>query len=202
MKENADIHNGLAMAVQAILALTDDPDGLPYYSGPIDGQIDQRTIDAARRMLEQIAPREEQDVPSDFFEEVIPENMVQVFSLKTDGGRKLTEHFRVREFACQDGSDVVLIHPLLPVWAEEIRKINGPFSPNSAYRTVSHNKKIDGATYSKHCWGIAMDIPAAKATPLELYQAAEKIMGDTGGLGLYDWGIHMDCRQTKSRWKE
>jgi uncharacterized protein YcbK (DUF882 family) len=96
----------------------------------------------------------------------------------------------------------VLIHPQLPVWAEEIRKINGPFSPNSAYRTVSHNKAIGGATYSKHCWGTAMDIPSVNATPLELYQAAEKIMGDTGGLGLYSWGIHMDCRKTKSRWKE
>ena len=188
-------------ALQLGLSQLCDGDGAPYYADALDGKAGPGTRAAIYDLAKDLGLMDLQDSPKiDLCS--VQENQVMVFSLKSDGEKYVSEHFRVREFACQDGSDVVLIHPQLPVWAEEIRKVNGPFSPNSAYRTVSHNKKIDGATYSKHCWGTAMDIPAAKATPLELYQAAEKIMGDSGGLGIYDWGIHMDCRQTKSRWKE
>lgn len=205
MKDKTEIHRGFALAVQAILALTDDPDGLPYYCGPIDGQIGQQTTEAARRMLERIAPAREREEPADLSEQANSapdENLVLVFSLKADGDRQLSAHFKVREFACQDGSDAVFIHPLLPVWAEQFREINGPFSPNSAYRTVSHNKAIGGASYSRHCQGTAMDIPAVNAAPQELYEAAEKILGQSGGLGLYPWGIHVDTRKVKTRWRE
>lgn len=34
---------------------------------------------------------------------------VKVYSLKAEGSRQITEHFRVYEFACKDGSDVVFV---------------------------------------------------------------------------------------------
>jgi hypothetical protein len=34
---------------------------------------------------------------------------VKAYSKAKDGGKKLSEHFRVREFACKDGSDVVFV---------------------------------------------------------------------------------------------
>ena len=29
---------------------------------------------------------------------------------------------------------------------------------------------------------------------------AEDVMGRTGGIGLYDWGIHVDTRPRYARW--
>jgi len=185
------------MALQLAMIQLTDGNGDAYYSGPIDGKLGTETIAAARRMLESIVPSQEQEKVYE-----LPADVVMVFSRAADGEQRISEHFKVREFACHDGSDVVFIHPILPVWAEEIRELNGPFTPNSAYRTPGHNAAVGGAALSKHCWGIAMDIPAVNATPQQLYAAAEKIMGDTGGLGIYDWGIHMDCREEKARWDE
>ena len=41
--------------------------------------------------------------------------MVEIngYSREKDGGRLLSTHFKVREFACRDGSDVVLVAPRL-----------------------------------------------------------------------------------------
>ena len=34
---------------------------------------------------------------------------VKVYSIKAEGSRQITDHFRVYEFACSDGSDVVFV---------------------------------------------------------------------------------------------
>ena len=39
--------------------------------------------------------------------------MVKEFSLKKDGELKLSENFKVKEFACRDGSDKLLADLLL-----------------------------------------------------------------------------------------
>ena len=188
---------------QRLLSLLSDNQGRFYYTGAIDGKDGPMTKDGARRFLEDYGFEVETvvdlgDAPT------IDGNAVMVFSLAADGDKLVSPHFRVREFGCNDGSDVVLIHPILPVWAEAFRTINGAFSPRhdgSAYRTVSYNATLDGASpKSKHCMGLAMDIHAKKATVQELYDRAVSIMGESGGLGIYDWGIHVDCRPIKSRW--
>ena len=186
---------------QCLLAILTDQEGKPYYEGNLDGIDGPGTQAGAERFLEDYGFQVEQ-IQAPQISTELPDNAVLVFSLAADGDKKLSEHFRVREFACNDGSDVVFIHPILPVWAEMARTINGPFRPNSAYRTVSYNAEIGGAKLSKHCQGLAMDIPALNATPQQLYDFFEEIMGDTGGLGLYPWGIHVDPRPVKACWKE
>lgn len=186
---------------QRLLSLLSDNQGRFYYTGAIDGKDGPMTKDGARRFLEDYGFEAETvvdlgDTPT------IDGNAVMVFSLAADGDKQVSPHFRVREFACNDGSDVVLIHPILPVWAEAAREINSAFRPNSAYRTVSYNATLkDASPKSKHCMGIAMDIPAKKATAQELYDLFEGIMGETGGIGIYDWGIHIDSRSVKARWR-
>ena len=185
---------------QRLLAFLQGADGRFYYEGPIDGVDGPGTQAGAERFLEEYGFQVQ--VVTGELEPANTEGLsVMVFSLAEDGDKLLSPHFRVREFACNDGSDVVLIHPLLPVWAEALRTINGAFKPNSAYRTVSYNASIpDASPKSKHCWGISMDVPAVNATPEELFDLALTLVGDSGGLGLYDWGIHIDCRPIKSRW--
>lgn len=126
---------------------------------------------------------------------------VRVYSLEEDGEKYLTPHFQVKEFACKDGSDPVIIHDTIPDWCEAARVINGPFSPNSAYRTVTHNAKpeVGGAARSYHIYGMAVDIPAEKATPEQLYDRFDKQLGDFGELIIYDWGVHVAVCQKKKR---
>lgn len=134
-------------------------------------------------------------------------NKVMVFSRVEDGEKYLTKNFQVKEFACKDGSDPVFIHTALPDWCQRIRdKFGYPFSPNSAYRTVTHNAKpeVRGAARSFHIYGLAVDIPVPKdgsVTPQMLYNYAEELVGDSCEVGIYSWGIHMAFCKEKKRFR-
>lgn len=132
-------------------------------------------------------------------------HLVAVYSLARDGDVYLTANFQVKEFACQDGSDPVFIHPQIPIYCQLVRDEFGyPFTPNSAYRTVSHNASpaVGGAARSFHVYGLAVDIPAGEgATPQQLYDFFEDILGDTGELGIYSWGVHVAITDKKNRFR-
>ena len=133
------------------------------------------------------------------------EHMVLMYSKAADGDVQLTPNFKVYEFACQDGSDPVFIHPKVPEWCQAARDRFGySFSPNSAYRTVSHNAKpsVGGAARSNHIYGLAVDIPAkGDTTPQMLYDFFDELLGDSGELGIYSWGVHVGVSATKKRFK-
>ncbi len=127
---------------------------------------------------------------------------INAYSLKTEGSKYLTKHFRVKEFACKDGSDVVLIARELPVVCEYIRmRLNKGITVNSGYRTPPYNKKVGGVDNSQHVYGTAADLAKpAGITPAKMASIAREIMPDWGGVGIYSWGIHVDVRDTKSDW--
>ena len=191
---------------QRMLAFLTNEQGEPYYSGQIDGKWGTKSKAAQEKFLADFGVSfAAAEAPAEELPEWARENTVMVFSLAEDGEKQLTKNFKVREFACKDGSDPVLIHPALPVWCQAVRdKFGYSFSPNSAYRTVSYNAGIkDASPKSKHCYGMAVDIPAKDGTtPQQLYDFFEDLLGDTGGLGLYSWGVHVDPRPVKSRWKD
>lgn len=88
--------------------------------------------------------------------------------------------------------------------ADAIRaRLGKPLTVNSGLRCRQHNANTPGsASNSQHLYGTACDLGCpAGTTPQKMYDIAEEIMGDTGGLGLYSWGIHIDSRSTKARWK-
>lgn len=123
-----------------------------------------------------------------------------VFSMSTDADLFIAPNFQVKEFACSDGSDVVLIHPFIPHICQIIRnKFNMPFTPDCAYRTVTYNESVDGASNSNHIYGRAVDIPAYGVAPIELYHYLDTIFGDWGEIGLYNWGIHVGVQDKKER---
>ena len=126
---------------------------------------------------------------------------VKVYSLKAEGSRQITEHFRVYEFACTDGSDPVFLSQALVDILENIRVHFGqPVHINSGYRTVSYNAGISGSSKkSQHCSGLAADIRVDGHTPAEVYAYAETLLGDHGGLGIYNSFVHVDVRADKSR---
>lgn len=127
---------------------------------------------------------------------------VKVYSKQHNGNQKLSENFKVREFACKDGSDPILISPQLVEILQAIRTHFGrAVTITSAYRTPSHNRKEKGATYSRHLYGMAADIKVKGITPQKVAAYAEKLLPDHGGIGIYSTFVHVDVRESKARWK-
>ena len=126
---------------------------------------------------------------------------VKVYSKAKEGNKSLSANFRVREFACQDGSDPVFIAPDLVDVLQKIRTHFGkPVTITSAYRTPPHNKSVGGAAYSQHLYGKAADIKVVGVTPKKVAAYAETLMPNKGGIGIYATFTHIDVRAEKSRW--
>lgn len=118
-----------------------------------------------------------------------------------DGNKKLSANFRVKEFACADGSDPIFISPDLVSVLQQIRAHFGkPVMITSAYRTPAHNAKVGGVANSQHLYGVAADIKVKSVSPTRVAQYAEQILINTGGIGVYETFVHIDVRPTKSRW--
>lgn len=126
---------------------------------------------------------------------------IHAYSKAKDGEKKLSANFKVREFACSDGSDPIFIAPKLVEVLQKIRTHFGkPVIINSAYRTVGKNKAVGGATYSQHLYGTAADISVEGVAPKQVAAYAEKLLAKTGGIGIYNTFTHIDVREVKSRW--
>lgn len=126
---------------------------------------------------------------------------LKAYSVAKDGATYISKNFRVREFKCQDGSDVVFIESDLVDILQKIRDHFGKaVTINSAFRTFSHNKKVGGATYSQHLYGTAADIKVSGVTASAVADYVETLMPSTGGIGRYSTFTHVDVRKVKSRW--
>lgn len=126
---------------------------------------------------------------------------VHVYSRAKDGNTKVSEHFRVREFACSDGTDTVFISPLLVEVLETIRCHFGvPVTVSSGYRTEARNRAVGGSAYSQHKYGLAADICVSGVAPEKVAAYAETLLEDSGGIGRYPTFTHIDVRREKSRW--
>lgn len=126
---------------------------------------------------------------------------IKAYSKSKDGNKKLSANFRVREFACSDGSDPIFIDSELVTVLQKIRTHFGKaVTITSAYRTPTHNKAVGGTTYSQHLYGKAADIKVNGVSSKKVAEHAEKILQGKGGVGIYDTFTHIDVRTTKSRW--
>lgn len=128
---------------------------------------------------------------------------VKVYSLASEGAKQITLHFKVREFACSDGSDVVFVSTSLVDILEAIRVHFGrPVTITSGYRTVSYNASLKNSSKkSQHCNGLAADIKVAGVSPAAVADYAEQLLGSHGGVGRYSTFTHIDVRADKSRWR-
>ena len=128
--------------------------------------------------------------------------MVRTYSLSRDGDKKLSEHFRVREFRSKDGADTILISDETVKVLEDIRSYFGkPITINSAYRTPAHNKAVGGASGSQHVKGTACDI---KVKDVPSWAVAGYLEDNFKGLGIgyYSTFTHVDTRGRKVLWKD
>lgn len=123
------------------------------------------------------------------------------------------QYFQREEFRCQCGGKYCNGFPAEPVeetvrMADEIRRRAGvPLKVNSGVRCKQHNAdpNVGGVWNSLHLTGQAIDlapiggdISAARLQEIAEQVQAEKMPG-RGGLGRYDWGVHIDNGKY-SRW--
>ena len=129
--------------------------------------------------------------------------MIKEFSLKNSGDMNLSANFKVKEFACRDGADKVLVDVDLVAKLQDLRTyLNKPITITSGYRTDSYNKQCGGADNSYHLKGQAVDIYCSGVKPLVIALCAE--FNGLGGVGIYlnrtQEFVHIDTRQNKYRW--
>lgn len=141
----------------------------------------------------------------DAFEPEGEKPMVEInaYSKAMDGNKKLSTHFKVKEFACKDGSDAVLVAPRLVMVLQSIRSHFGTaVTINSGYRTPQYNAKVGGVAHSQHCYGTAADITVRGQTPAAVAAYARELMPDWGGVGVYSQKgfTHIDAREDKADW--
>lgn len=141
----------------------------------------------------------------DAFEPEGEKPMVEInaYSKAMDGNKKLSTHFKVKEFACKDGSDAVLVAPRLVMVLQSIRSHFGTaVTINSGYRTPQYNAKVGGVAHSQHCYGTAADITVRGQTPAAVAAYARQLMPDWGGVGVYSQKgfTHIDVREAKADW--
>ena len=119
---------------------------------------------------------------------------------------KLSENFNSLEFDCHGSGccSETVINPKLVEYVQKIRDHFGKsITVTSGYRCPIHNKRIGGATGSRHSKGDAADIVVSGVAPREVAKYAESI--GIKGIGLYETNAdghftHVDTRDVKSFW--
>lgn len=112
---------------------------------------------------------------------------------------KVSKDFYLYEFESRDTQEVK-IDPVMINLNQAFRdKVGIPYTPNSAYRTPEHNKRVGGSPKSQHLSGKAIDIPLLKGYTIEEMAGIAEELGFTG-IGLYQNFIHVDTREEKARW--
>ena len=128
--------------------------------------------------------------------------VVNCYSNHVDRNKQISSHFKVKEFACNDGTDPVFVSQVLIEILEAIRSHFGkPVHVNSGYRTVPYNKKVGGTTHSRHCLGLAADIRITGVKPSDVADYARLLMPTFGGVGRYPTFTHVDVDSAIRNWK-
>lgn len=124
--------------------------------------------------------------------------MIKSYILNTEANKKVGQHFKVKEFACKDGSQIVFIDDYLVSILDILRnKIGKPVIINSGYRTPGWNAKCEGAKYSYHMRGMAADIRVKEMSAKQLANELNAIIPDECGIIVYSNWVHFDVRTGK-----
>ena len=126
--------------------------------------------------------------------------MIKSYIMDKEANEDVGKHFKVKEFACKDGTQVVFIDDYLVSILEILRnKLGKPIIITSGYRTPEWNKKCEGAKYSYHMRGMAADIRVNEMSAKEIANELDEIVPDECGIIVYRSWVHFDVRKNKYR---
>lgn len=122
--------------------------------------------------------------------------MIRVYTTE-QSNEKVSEHFKVKEFRCKDGSTIIFIDDYMVSILELLRKkLEKPIIITSGYRTPAHNEKVGGAKYSYHMRGQAVDIKVNGIPAKKVAEELDKIVVGCGIIVYESW-VHFDVRNSK-----
>lgn len=125
-------------------------------------------------------------------------------------GQQASEHFRISEFDCHDGTRVPevaydALRDLCEDVLEPMRREFGACGVTSGYRHRAYNASIGGATLSQHIYdltpqSVAADVTFAKGSPAEWAEFARGL--NVGGVGQYNRSgfVHVDNGPRRDWW--
>lgn len=162
-----------------------------YSLGKVDGDFGEKT-ETAVKAFQKDAGLKTDGVVGENTQKAL--DNIKVLSVKTDGNKSISKNFKVKEFACKDGSDqLVLDEDFIVSKIQKIRTHFGvPVTINSAYRNATYNKKVGGSSNSYHVKGRAFDIVVKGKTPTEVAKYAKSI--GIKGIIQYNTFVHVDSR--------
>lgn len=110
-------------------------------------------------------------------------------------------NFSPQEIACKGTGEIKLNFDALDRLQKLRMMLGKPLIINSAYRSVSHNRNVGGATNSNHMQGVAFDINMANHDPVVFERTARSL--GFNGIGHYPGSnfMHIDTRSKLTRWK-
>lgn len=121
-----------------------------------------------------------------------------------DGEHKIRPNFKVSEFACSNGSSVVLVSSQTLNWIQEIREfLRNSIRVTSSHRPLEYNRKIGSSDKSQHVLGTAVDLACPRYLTVEQFADVIKwVTGGNCGIGIYKESnfVHLDSRGYKARW--
>lgn len=211
---------------QCLLKFLKRTDGTRYYAGRVDGISGPLTVKAAedfQRDFGGLAVTGEGDPETDMALRhavaygINERDQTESGATDSNVGSKEdqtgtfwddSEFFDREEFRCQckgkycNGFPVEPSEELVRVCNEIRRRLGVPVSivdsGGSGVRCPQHNANVCGVANSNHLYGKAADLHSSKS-PQEMARVAEEVMGKTGEIGIYDWGIHVGVNCKYSR---
>lgn len=127
--------------------------------------------------------------------------MIKKYFLSENKDLKLSENFKLREFACADKSDEVLVSDELVDLLQKVREHFGrPVIITSAYRTPSYNKKIGGTSNSRHITGEAADFVVSGVSSAKVGYYLEGLGVSGAGIYVSRGFVHADVREN-GKWR-
>ena len=126
---------------------------------------------------------------------------------------QLTENFYRDEFACNDGKCEYCggAAPMAMLLVDGVQLLRNKLKAagyahvivvSSGYRCLLYNMAIGSNDKSQHPKGCAADIHV-KGVPIYIMLefALEIPQFENGGIGVYEWGLHLDTRGHRARWE-
>jgi hypothetical protein len=186
---------------------------LNYYVGEVDGDWGTLSKTACKAFQQDHGLKDDGVFGSDTEKAILPAVAKNEVKKTTDTPTPTAddwddiEFFSKKEFRCKCGGKYCNGYPAeidltMVRYADEIRRrVGKPIGVNSGLRCAQWNQIQGGVSNSQHLYGTAVDLDCPSGTtPAEMAAIAEDVIGNTGGIGIYSWGIHIDSRKTKSRW--
>ena len=176
---------------------------LGYDTGAIDGRWGDQSRKACLAFQKDFGGITADGIGGPETDDALKQAVSMGFPEREDGTGSFWEEipfFTREEFRCQCGGKYCNGFPVEPQEqlvrrVNEIRRRLGVpvqivTAGGSGVRCRQHNANVGGVANSLHLTGNAADLHSNKS-PEEMARVAEAVLGNTGEIGIYDWGIHV-----------